>query len=210
MSKDIFEYWMDLAKELAERFSTSDDGNIWTWENFKQNILTLKSRLGVGNERIDVLSFRLIFDTGQSYDLLNDRKVNTDRLVPYLYYYSKAKDVGIAAEWVNFSNLAGALACRQFFDEKDLESLRVNYTKQKERVLHIIKTIGGKEINKGDTAFIISFLPQVKVLLIFQDADNEFPASVRLLYDKNSVYYQPIEMLTSISAMLAQRVVENI
>ena len=210
MSEDIFEYWMDLAKQLAERFSTSDIGNIWTWENFKQDILTLKNRLGVGDKHIDVLGIRLIFETGQSYDLLSDKQVNTDRIVPYLYYYSKAHDIGIAGDWVSFSKLAGALAYRQFFDEKDLENLRVNYSGQKERVLYIIRTLGGKEIDKGDAAFIISFLPQVKVLLIFEDADEEFPASVRLLYDRNSVYYQPTEMLTSISTMLAHRVEEHI
>lgn len=210
MSDDIFDYWMDLAKQLAARFSTSDLGNIWTWENFREDILTLKNRLGVGDKHIDVLGLRLIFETGQSYDLLNDRQVNTDQLVTYLYYYSKAHDKGIAGDWVNFSNLAGALAYRQFFDEKDLESLRVNYTKQTGRVLQIIRAIGGKETKHGDAAFIISFLPKVKVLLIFEDEDEEFPASVRLLYDKNSVYYQPTEMLTSISTMLANRVEEHI
>lgn len=201
---------MDLAKQLAERFSTSDIGNIWTWENFKHDILTLKNRLGVGDKHIDVLGIRLIIDTGQSYDLLSDKQVNTDRLVPYLYYYSKALDRGISGDWVNFSKLAGALAYRQFFDEKDLERLRVNYSEQKERVLHILRTLGGKEIDKGDAAFIISFLPQVKVLLIFEDEDEEFPASVRLLYDRSSVYYQPTELLTSISTMLTRRVEEHI
>jgi hypothetical protein len=210
MTEDIFEYWMDLAKQLAERFSTSEIGNIWTWENFGQDILTLKNRFGVGDKHIDVLGLRLIFDIGQSYDLLNDKQVNTDRLVPYLYYYSKAHDRGIAGDWVNFSNLSGALAYRQFFDKKDLESLRINYTEHKDRVLHIIRTLGGKQAGHGDASFIISFLPKVKVLLIFQDADDEFPTSVRLLYDKNSVYYQPIEMLTSISTMIAHRVEEHI
>jgi hypothetical protein len=98
MLEDIFEYWMDLAKQLAKRFSTFDIGNIWTWDNFSQDILTLKNRLGVGKNYVDVLGIRLIFDTGRSYDLLSYKQVNTDQLVPYLYYYSKAHEMGIEGE----------------------------------------------------------------------------------------------------------------
>ena len=50
----------------------------------------------------------------------------------------------------------------------------------------------------------------VKVLLVFEDEDEEFPASVRLLYDQNSIYYLPHEMLGDISWLLAGRAIKAI
>ena len=46
--------------------------------------------------------------------------------------------------------------------------------------------------------------------LIFEDADEEFPASVRLLYDKNTIFYMPHEQLGDISWFLAGRVLSAI
>jgi hypothetical protein len=45
-------------------------------------------------------------------------------------------------------------------------------------------------------------------LLVFEDEDEEFPASVRLLYDKNSIFYLPHEQLGDISWFLASRALQ--
>ena len=40
----------------------------------------------------------------------------------------------------------------------------------------------------------------------FEEGDEEFPPNVRLLYDKNSIYYLPHEMLGNISWLLVSRI----
>ena len=82
------------------------------------------------------------------------------------------------------------------------------YAQHKEKLFKALERLGAKRMDYGDAGFEISFLPMVKVLLIFEDENEEFPASVRLLYDKNSIYYLPHEQTGEISWFLAGRVLQ--
>ena len=208
MADDIFEYWMSLARQLAVRFSVEDLDSIWKWEHFKEDVASLTDRLGILGNNITILGLKVNLLTGESIDLLTGRKINTNRLLPYLYYYSQAKDEGIADEWDKFGNLRGSWACQFSFNEEDLNSLRTVFVEKREQIFKAIEKLGGLKAEYGDASYGFSFLPKVKVLIVFEKEDDEFPASVRLLYDKNSIFYQPHEMLGSIASFLANRVAE--
>ncbi len=209
MPDDILEYWSALARELGvklniEEFDTSSE--MWSWENFGGAIGTLRNRLGIGDKIVDILGYELDLETGETYDRLKGTKANPSRLIPHLYYYTKARDEGIAGEWVKFNSLSGSWACRFSYDEEDVNALAEAFTKDKEKAAKALESFGATPADYGDLAYEISFLPMVRVLLVFEDGDEEFPPSVRLLYDKNSIYYLPHEMLGNISWMLVSRI----
>ena len=209
MPDDILEYWSSLSRELAARFNSeevSTSSAWWSWENFGEDIRTLRNRLGIGDKYVDILGLRVDFETGETNDLFADKKFLTHRIIPHLYYHSKSKDVGISGEWEKFNALSGSWACRYAYDEEDIGRLTAAYEEHKEKVFTALERLGAKKVDFGDAGFEVSFLPMVKVLLVFEDADEEFPVSVRLLYDKNSIFYLPHEQLGDISWFLAGRV----
>jgi hypothetical protein len=211
MPDDILEYWSSLSRELAARFNAQDaktSSAWWSWDNFGDDICSLRNRFGIGDKYVELLGLRLDFETGATHDLIADKKFHTSRIVPHLYYHSKAKDEGIAGEWVKFNSLSGSWACRYSFDESDIGRLTAAYTEHKENLFTALERLGAKKVDFGDAGFEISFLPMVKVLLVFEDADEEFPASVRLLYDKNSIFYMPHEQLGDVSWFLAGRALQ--
>jgi len=214
MVDEIIEYWASLARELAARFNIHDDfdrsSEFWNWKNFSQEIRSLRNKFGIGNDYVDIMGLRVDFETGETIDLLTNTKTNTSRVIPHLYYHTKSQDKGIANEWVKYNALSGSWACRYNFDEKDVNTLADAYVNNKEKLFDALRKFGGKEADYGDAAFEIPFLPMIKVLLVFEDADEEFPASVRLLYDKNSIYYMPHEQLGDISWFIAGRVMKAI
>lgn len=213
MPDDIIEYWLSLARELASKFSIEEfdtSSEMWSWENFGEDIRTLRNKFGIGDEYIDILGFRVDFETGKTIDNIRKKEVSSSRLIPHLYYHTKAQDKGIANEWVKFNQLSGSWACRHSYDEKDIKSLVSSYVEKKEELFRILDELGAKRVDFGDAGFEVSFLPMVKVLLIFEDADDEFPASARLLYDRNSVFYLPHEMLGTISWLLASRALSGL
>ncbi|MHA2426214.1 MAG: DUF3786 domain-containing protein [Candidatus Thorarchaeota archaeon] len=214
MADEIIEYWASLARELAGRFNILEDfsksSEFWNWKNFGEDIRSLRGKFGIGNDYVDIMGLRVDFETGETTDLLTDSKTSTSRVVTHLYYHTKSQDKGIANEWVKYNALSGSWACRYNFDEKDVNALTDAYVNDKEKLIDALKKLGAKEADFGDAAFEIPFLPMIKVLLVFEDADEEFPASVRLLYDKNSIYYMPHEQLGDISWFLAGRVMKAI
>ncbi|MFW9980707.1 MAG: DUF3786 domain-containing protein [Candidatus Thorarchaeota archaeon] len=211
MPDDILEYWSSLSRQLAARFNAAEVAKSsawWSWDNFGDEIRTLRNKFGIGDKYVDILGLQLDFETGETYDTLSDKKSNTSRIVPHLYYHSKAKDKGVAGEWVKFNSLSGSWACRYAFDEEDIGRLTDAYEEHKEKLFTGLERLGAKRVDYGDAGFEVSFLPMIKVLLVFEDADEEFPATVRLLYDKNSIYYMPHEQLGDISWFLAGRVLQ--
>ena len=211
MPDDILEYWSTRSRELAGRFNAEEvktSSAWWSWKNFGDDIRTLRNRFGIGDEYVDILGLRVNFETGETYDVIADKKSHTSRIVPHLYYHSKSKDEGVAGEWVKFNSLSGSWACRYAFDEGDIGRLTEAYTEHKEKLFTALERLGGKRVDFGDAGIEISFLPMVKVLLVFEDADEEFPASVRLLSDKNSIFYMPHEQLGDISWFLAGRALQ--
>jgi len=213
MGYDILEYWMSLARGLAARFDIDDfdtSSAFWNWENFGEDIKKLKGKFGIKGKYLDCLGMRVDLETGETLDTLTGDQVSINRLVPHLYYYSRGKDEGAADEWVKFNALRGSWACRYSFDEEDVGALTSAFLEKRERLFKALERIGAKRVDHGDAGFEISFLPHVKVLLIFEDEDEEFPASVRLLYDKNSIFYLPHEMLGNISWMVVSRALKAV
>jgi hypothetical protein len=213
MPDDILEYWSSLSRELAARFKVEQfdtSSAMWSWENFGDDIRTLRGRLGIGDKHIDVLGLQVDFETGETHDALTGKNAHTSRLIPTLYYYSKAQNIGVANEWVKFNTLRGSWACRYSFNEENLDRLASLFSKNKEKLFRALERLGGQEVEHGDAGFELSYLPMVKVLLVFEDADEEFPASVRLLYDKNSIFYLPHEQLGDISWFLASRAMQAV
>lgn len=213
MPDDILEYWMSLSRQLAQKYHVEEfdkSSEMWSWENFGNDVRTLKNKRGIGDEYVDVLGIRVNFDTGEAFDTLTNKKTSVSMILPHLYYYTKAKDVGVANEWVKFNSLRGSWACRYSFDEEDINALTAAFLEKKDKLFDAFNRLGARRVEHGDAGFEIEFLPMVKVLLVFEDEDEEFPASVKLLYDQNSIYYLPHEMLGDISWLLAGRAIKAI
>ncbi len=209
MADEILEYWMSLAREVAnkyniEQFDTSSE--MWSWENFGDDIKSLKNKFGVGSDYVDLLGMRVDFETGKTLDTITGKEFRISKIVPHLYYYSKAKDEGYGDEWVKFNSLRGSWACRYSFDEENVDALTKVFVSKRDVLFETLEKFGGNKVDYGDYAYELSVLPMVKVLLVFEEEDEEFPASVRLLYDKNSIFYLPHEMLGEISWLLTSRV----
>lgn len=203
------DYWMAEARVLAARFNVDDfdkSSAFWNWDNFGEEIAKLKKVLKLNEPSIDILGLHVDLETGKTTDTFTGKEVSTSKVIPHLYYYTKAKDKGVAGEWSKYNALQGSWACRYSFDEEDVKALTTVFEEKKDKLFEVLERLGGKRVDHGDAAFELEFMPKVKVLLIFEEADEEFPASVRLLYDKNSIYYQPHEMLGNISWFLASRV----
>ncbi len=213
MADDILEYWMSVSRELAHKYHIEQfdkSSEMWSWENFKDDIQGLRNRLGIGDKYAEILGIRMDLETGQTIDTFTSKEVSPSRLIIFLFYYSRAKDEGIANEWVKFNALRGSWACRFSFDKEDLNALLAAYTNNREKLLAAFERLNARRVDYGDVGFEVSFLPRVKVLIIFEDADDEFPASVRMLYDKNSIFYLPHEMLGDISWFIVSRVVYSV
>lgn len=108
--------------------------------------------------------------------------------------YSK-ENCHLAHEFVNLNSLStvrtGNLTANNSFFQRTADSLN-----QKTAALRrACESLSGKPLSKGDVAYelpLFSFLP---VIIRFWEADEEFPASLQILVDKNTLDYMHYETL---------------
>ena len=55
--------------------------------------------------------------------------------------------------------------------------------------------LSGKELEKGDVAFKLNLFPFLPIIIRFWEADDEFPASLQILADRNTLDYMHYETL---------------
>ncbi len=67
---------------------------------------------------------------------------------------------------------------------------------------------GGSPCDIGiscDLSYMFEALPRVRIYLVFNDADEDFPADCSLLFEKQAAQYLDMECLAMIGMVLAQR-----
>ena len=69
--------------------------------------------------------------------------------------------------------------------------------------------LSGKELGKGDVAFELKLFPFLPIIIRFWEADDEFPASIQILTDRNTLDYMHYETLIFALTHLFSRLKEE-
>lgn len=101
----------------------------------------------------------------------------------------------LAGEWVHVGSLSavqgGTLAKGSHFFQNAGES----FSGKTDALACACEALGGRKIPKGDVAYELDLFPFLPMILRFWDADEEFPASLQILTDKQILDYMHYETL---------------
>ena len=74
------------------------------------------------------------------------------------------------------------------------------------------RRLGGTPCDIGiscDLSYMFEALPRVRIYLVFNDADEDFPADCKLLFEKRAAKYLDMECLAMIGMVMAERLTER-
>ncbi len=114
-----------------------------------------------------------------------------------------------AHQFVNINSLStvrtGNLSQENGFFQTTADSFNGKLTELRNACL----SLSGKELEKGDVAFELEFFSFLPIIIRFWEADDEFPASLQILVDKNILDYMHYETLMFALTHLFQRLKEE-
>jgi hypothetical protein len=117
-------------------------------------------------------------------------------LAHYILKGSKSEPDG---RFVTFSELAGPVFKEGGYSLDALEiPLIKRFQGRVPELLAAAASLGGRlggESGLGSVSLIFELLPKIPVQVIFYDRDDEFPARVTLLYDRNATRFLEFEFL---------------
>ncbi|MGD8398136.1 MAG: DUF3786 domain-containing protein [Anaerolineae bacterium] len=125
-----------------------------------------------------------------------------------LHYLLTADGSAMADEWIAFRNVPGGLGYDAAFQGRANARLVRAFGSNRAAFEAAARAIGGERLTFGDAAFAFRALPRVWLAVVLYVADDEFPASARVLFDGSASRYLPTEDLAVLGGMLASRLIK--
>lgn len=114
-------------------------------------------------------------------------------------WYSKPGAVA-AGEMVPFAQLRHAAPYAPAFQRGNLEPLAAAFSGRGDQLERGLVALGGRKLTGGDVAYEIDAFPDFPVQVRFWDGDEEFPAQVNLLFDRNCTDLIHVESVVTIAS----------
>jgi len=129
-----------------------------------------------------------------------------------LQYLDTADGSPLLGKWITLSEMPGGAARSVGFQkETDHAFARVAHKAHIEEFRNACKKIGGVPAEgKGDVSCIVYFAPRFPVMLNFWEADDEFPASVRMYVDAQAEHYLTLEAAGTACGCVINKITDSI
>lgn len=182
--------------------------DLWTWEKTKDIIRTLPGRLGF--PKTDVLRFlglEVHLDDGRIIDTTLNQTF--DPRIEYIFFllhqYSKATEIPLTGELISFRQISGGRVYGAVFDGRVVNPIQKRLGSSPKLFEKVAKQLKGEPATVGDLSFTIPAFPQVPYTYAIWEADDEFPARVRVFLDGSASSYLDAEAHTHLASLTTLR-----
>jgi hypothetical protein len=177
-----YEYGYNLAYKLAaEQLAATGD--------LKQQCL----KSGAGYKRAGSKEIITVEFLNQAYQVtvpdIDVALVGSPAEVPIsdkiliLHYLTLASGVPLSDRPIAFQELPEGASYQRTFSKRSIEPLVKYFGGEPERLVEVVKGLGGRRADYGDAAVTINGFKMVPVTLVLWGGDEEFPARGNILFD---------------------------
>lgn len=117
------------------------------------------------------------------------------------------EDRYISGRWKNM--LSFGLMFHQNLLEDAKDPYAEAFDKDPESLRRACLALKGEAFPQGDVAYAIELFEELKVVVQLWQSDEEFPPSLRFLWDENALMYLKYETMHFAKGLLLQRLLEN-
>ena len=110
-----------------------------------------------------------------------------------------------SGQWASISMLGGHIGAGHDRTLRNEPQASV-FAGQTERLAAACRALGGIPFSKADVGFAIPVFRDFNILFQFWDADDEFPASIKYLFDTNALQYMHYETLWYVMGAAYKRI----
>ena len=124
-----------------------------------------------------------------------------------LHYLIKADGRPLSHQLIPYKEIPGGMLYAGVFARRAVEPLIPVFGQSPEAFLDAGFRLGGRKGEYGDVSFVLSALPRIPMTYIVWKGDEEFPATIQLLFDKSVEGYLSLEDIVVVSEMATSRLI---
>jgi hypothetical protein len=139
---------------------------------------------------------------GQEYSVGRDGTISPDTgnkwvKILLLHYIRNRGKGAFTGEWVSFSELKGGFVKASSFLRECEEPFRELMDQDPVGISSMLERLGAAPATgfPADHAWTMDLLPKVRALFLYREADEEFPSSMKILFDRVTGQFLDVESL---------------
>ena len=124
-----------------------------------------------------------------------------------LHYLIKAEGRPLSHQLLPYKEIPGGMLYAGVFARRAVEPLIPVFGQSPEAFLDAGFRLGGRKAEYGDVSFVLPALPRIPMTYIIWKGDEEFPATIQLLFDKSVKGYLSLEDIVVVGEMATSRLI---
>jgi hypothetical protein len=144
-----------------------------------------------------------------SFESSKNANVTLVTRIILLHYINNASGIPLSGEKVAYGDIPSCMHYEPVFARRVLKPLQNAFGYDKYAFLEAGLALGGKEEEYGDASFTLFAFPKVPITFILWVGDEEFPPSVKALFDPSITGYLPLEDIVVITRLAASRILKT-
>jgi len=133
----------------------------------------------------------------------------TTKIILLHYLIQASGDKVPGADPIPYEDIPGCRAYSPVFERRVTRPLLTAFGYARDAFRDAGTSLGGKVEEYGDASFTLRALPRVPLTFILWEGDQDFPPSMKVLFDRSIHTYLPLEDIVVISKMAATRILKQ-
>jgi hypothetical protein len=138
---------------------------------------------------------------------MEKRVVSLVTKIILLHYLIRADGRPLSGQLVPYKDIPGGMLYAGVFARRAVEPLIPAFGQSPERFLDAGFRLGGRKAEYGDASFMLLALPRIPMTYVLWKGDEEFAATIQLLFDKSVEGYLSLEDIVVVSEMATSRLI---
>lgn len=126
-----------------------------------------------------------------------------------LHYIIAASGKQASPDLLPYEDIPGCRAYAPVFERRVTRPLLSAFGFARDAFFEAGTALGGRREEYGDVSFTLQALPRVPITFILWEGDEDFPPSMKVLFDDSIHTYLPLEDIVVISKMAATRIIKQ-
>ncbi len=139
------------------------------------------------------------------FDSPEKKTISLVARVLVLHYLLRADGSPLAGRWIGYKEIPGGLLYAGVFARRVTEPLARKFGRSANEFKEMGLRLGGQSVDIGDASFSLQAFPYVPLQFVLWEADDEFPATVQLLFDASVEHYLSLEDIVVLGQVVTGR-----
>jgi hypothetical protein len=146
---------------------------------------------------------------GFSFKSLKGSNITLVTKIIILHYLIQASGNPVGATLVPYEDIPGCRTYLPVFERRVVKPLISAFGYSRDAFLAAGTLLGGKEEEYGHASFTLSAFPRLPITFILWEGEEEFPPSIKVLFDQSIHTYLPLEDIVVVSKMAMTRILKE-